>query len=188
MLAFSIRPLLSSSPWGENLHIKTTNNPVDMERRRKVRQRYRQGQRRAHAISDYLLLVAPQQHMEATEFVTKLEEKYPDKKDVRKTHEFREWQKTQLDLINNKTSLTKNKPADIKDMKDSATRADIQHDTASKAEMILKIPLMDINPEEVPLVSTMSEEEDGQLISIFDQIPSNIMNQIMEEIRDDPNV
>ena len=149
--------------------------------------RYRHGQRRALAISDYLLLAAPQQHMEATEFVMKLEEKYPYKKDVRKTQEFRDWQRTQLGLLDNKTSRATDKPVDIKDMKDSATPADIEHDTASKKKMVLRIPLIDINPKEAPPVSAMPGEEE-QLISMFDEIPSNVMNQIMEEIRADPNL
>ena len=167
---------------------KTTNMSGDKQtwwEKKEVRLRYRHGQRRALAISDYLLLAAPQQHMEATEFVTKLEEKYPNKKDVRKTQEFRDWQRIQLGLLNNKTSRATDKPVDIKDMKDSTTPADIEHGTASKKEMILRIPLLDINPKEAPPVAAMPGEEE-QLINIFNEIPPNVMNQIMEEIRADP--
>ena len=126
-------------------------------------------------MSDYLLLSATQQHLEATEFVIKLEEKYPNKKDVRKTQEFRQWQRTQLDLLKKQTSQATDKPAAIKDT------------ITSKKEMVLRIPLIDTNAKESPLASTIPGEED-QLVSIFDQIPSHIMNELIEEIRADPNL
>ena len=171
---------------GRKPSLKTTNNTVKIQRKNEVRMRYRHGQRRALAISDYLLLSATQQHREATEFVIKLEEKYPNKKDVRKTQEFRNWQRTQLDLLNKQTIQATDKPAAIEDS------------TTSKKEMVLRIPLIDTNAKESPLVSTMAGEEDplvstmpgeeDQLVSIFDQIPSHIMNELIGEIRADPNL
>ena len=154
---------------------ETMNKTLINQRKKEVRTRYRQGQRRALAVSDYLLLSATQQHQEATEFVIKLEEKYPNKKDVRKTQEFRQWQRTQLDLLKKQTSQATDKPAAIKDT------------ITSQKEMVLRIPLIDTNAKESPLASAMPGEED-QLVSIFDQIPSHIMNELIEEIRADPNL
>ena len=155
---------------------QTMNKTLIKQRKKEVRTRYRKSQRRALAVSDYLLLSATQQHQEATEFIIKLEEKYPNKKDVRKTKEFREWQRTQLDLLKKQTSQPTDKPSAIKDT------------ITSQKEMVLKIPLIDTNAKESPLASAMPGEEEDQLVSIFDQIPSHIMDELMEEIRADPDL
>ena len=90
---------------GRKVAIRTLDETITKKRRSEVRLQYRQGLRRAKAVSDYLLLSATEQHREATEFVVKLEEKYPDKKDVRKTVEFRDWQKKQVSLLSNNNAI-----------------------------------------------------------------------------------
>ena len=60
------------------------------------RKRHQRDLRRAMAVSHYLLLTATEQHRQATTFVEKLEQKYPDKRDVRKTPEYQNWQQKQL--------------------------------------------------------------------------------------------
>ena len=57
--------------------------------------------RRALAISDYLLLAATEMHRQASQFVDSLIEKYPGKIDVRKTSEFKQWQRNQLMNVSN---------------------------------------------------------------------------------------
>ena len=68
--------------------------------RNKVRALCRQNLRRAAVISDYLLVTVPQQHLEAVQFVDNLQRLYPDKKDLRKTHEFLAYQKSKLGISN----------------------------------------------------------------------------------------
>ena len=92
LLAFSTRPLLSPSSPVERIPTqKAAANMIQINAKKaknRTRAHYRYGQRRALAISDYLVLAAPLQHMEATHFINQLEEKYPHKKDVRKTPSF----------------------------------------------------------------------------------------------------
>ena len=164
-----------------------------------ARKKHQHNLRRAMAVSDYLLLTATDQHRQATEFVDKLEEKYPGKRDVRKTVEFREWQRKQLLLLNKQTSLATDKT--------SATNCETalqipvhtairvketeiptpEDSTTCQKEMVLRIPLMHAKAKETPPVPVMPGEED-QLISIFDEIPTHVMNEMMAEIRADPEL
>ena len=82
-IAFSTRPLLPSPLPVERSHIhKTANmNQVNFKKNKnRTRAQHRYMQRRALAISEYLLLAVPQQHMEAVQFINELEQKYPEKK------------------------------------------------------------------------------------------------------------
>ena len=184
ILAFSTRPLLPSPLPVERNHIhKTANmNQVNFKKdKNRTRALFRYRQRRASAISDYLLLAAPVQHMEAVQFVNELEQKYPGKKDVRKTPEFRLWQKNQLGISNRKTSstATNNQPG--------ATGKIVE----SKKEMVLNIQLMNTThtqeiSQPIPQTSAKSGPEQSELNSIFDQIPDDVMNRMLKDINEDP--
>ena len=90
-------------------------NQVNFKKdKNKTRAKYRYDQRRAAAIADYLLVTVPLQHMEAVQFINKLEQQYPGKKDIRKTPEFRSFQKIHLGISDGKTSstATNNQPGD----------------------------------------------------------------------------
>ena len=156
------------------------NTEIDKAEKRKrkteARRTYRKNQRRALAIADYLLLAATQQHKEATEFVRKLEEKYPNKKDIRKTVEFRHWQRTQVDLIAKETTKATDEPADIEDTNPPGK------------EMVLRIELFDTNAKSVSTMIREEQPEEEDLADIFDTIPSDVMDQLMEEIRSDPEL
>ena len=186
ILAFSTRPLLPSSlPVGRNHIHKTANmNQVNFKKdKNRTRATYRYGQRRALAISDYLLLAAPLQYMEAVQFINELEQKYPGKKDVRKTPEFRLWQKNQMGISNGNTSstATNNQPGD--------TRKIVE----PKKEMVLNIHLMDTaQPQEIsqpiPQASAKPGPEWSEVNSIFDQIPDDVMNRMLKDISEDPSL
>ena len=62
--------------------------------------------RRALAISDYLMLATPEMHRQAVQFVDQLTEKYPDKIDIRKTVEFRDWQRNRLTDVSNQSKTS----------------------------------------------------------------------------------
>ena len=138
------------------------------------RKKHQHDLRRAKAVSDYLLLVATDLHRQATEFVIKLEEKYPGKRDVRKTAEFRNWQQKQL-FQNQKQSLTTKQ-----------TTAQVSNN--SEKEMVLRIPLLQTTTEakETPPVPDMCGEIQDLQPSIFDDIPDDVMNNLLAEIRADP--
>ena len=166
------------------------------------RKRHQRDLRRAMAVSDYLLLTATDMHRQATEFVNKLEEKYPTKRDVRKTVEFRNWQQNQL-FQNNKQSLATDqttvqvsnncqKEMVFQNNKQSLAtdQTTVQVSNNCQKEMVLRIPLLQstTNAKETPPVPDMSGETQDLLPSIFDQIPDDVMNELMAEIRADPEL
>ena len=169
-------------------------NQVNFKKNKnRTRAQYRYGQRRALAISDYLLLAAPLQHMEAVQFINELEQKYPGKKDVRKTPEFRLFQKTQLGISNGKTSST---AMGISNGKTSSTATNNQPgDTLkiveSEKEMVLNIQLMNTPQTQeisqpIPQASAKPGSEWSEVNSIFDQIPDDVMNRMLKDINEDP--
>ena len=150
------------------------------------RKRHQHELRRAMAVSDYLLLTATDLHRQATEFVDKLEEKYPGKRDVRKTPEFRNWQRNQLFMVNKQSSsLATDQTPDTICEKETVS-------TNCQKEMVLRIPLIQTgtNAKETPAVPNMPEgnTQEDQLTSIFDEIPDDVMNDMMAEIRADPDL
>ena len=150
------------------------SNRSEVERQRmkvESRKRHQHSLRRAMAISDYLLLTATDMHRQATEFVNQLEEKYPGKRDVRKTPEFRCWQQQQL--------LGNNKQARAADQ----TLAQVSEN--SKKEMVLRIPLLQpsTNAKETPSVP----ETPDPISSIF-EIPDDVMDKMVAEIRAVPQL
>ena len=172
-------------------------NQAKRTRRNEVRLQYRKGLRRAKAVSDYLLLSAPQHHLEATQFVINLEQKYPDKRDIRKTWEFRQWEKKQLArfTINNNN----NNPIDISENQIPSTEQALQHTGNQQKELTLRIPLIpmdtifpdiptasdtDTNAQDNPASDIPTEEE--QMVNAFNEIPPQVMNDMLEEIRNDP--
>ena len=191
LLAFSTRPLLSPSSSVERIPTqKAAANMIQINAKKdknRTRAHYRYGQRRALAISDYLVLAAPLQHIEATHFINQLEEKYPHKKDVRKTPEFRQWQRNQLAINNDKSSSTATNNQAAK----KATPGDTRQIIESKKEMVLNIRLMNATqsqeiPQPIPQVSAKPGAEGSEITSIFDQIPDHVMNQMLKDINDDP--
>ena len=154
---------------------KVHRSNADRQKKKCESRKHHQHQlRRAMAISEYLLLSATEQHRQATVFVDQLEEKYPNKRDVRKTPEFRNWQREQLLLIG------KQPPAQIP-----------EDSTNTVKEMVLRIPLMNDSTEtkQTPTVPDMPGEiHEDELATVFDEIPADIMSEMMAEIRADPNL
>ena len=192
ILAFSTRPLLPLPLPVERNHIhKTANmNQVNFKKdKNRARGLFRYRQRRASAISDYLLLAAPLQHMKAVQFIDELEQKYPGKKDVRKTPEFRLWQKNQLGISDSKTpsTATNNQPDEECDRHTYGTQQIVE----SRKEMVLNIQLINTaQPQEIsqpiPQASVKSGPEQSEVSSIFDQIPDDVMNRMLKDINEDP--
>ena len=157
-------------------------NQVNFKKdKNKTRAKYRYDQRRAAAIADYLLVTVPLQHMEAVQFINKLEQQYPGKKDIRKTPEFRSFQKIHLGISDGKTSstATNNQPGDTGKI------------VGTKKEMVLNIQLMNtIQTQEtsqpIPQASANPGSEWGEVNSIFDQIPDDVMNRMLKDINEDP--
>ena len=206
LLAFSTRSLLSSSSSVENTQKAAIMNQINIKKKNIQRARHRHEQRRALFISDHLLLSAPLQHIQATRFLDELEEKYPEKKDMRTTPEFRLWQRNQLDIKSCKPFTNKNT---IK----KSTQSDTQQTVRREKEMVLNVPLLDAtrwheipssatatHREETPQASPATPEqeiphstppvnpevEECGIINMFDEIPDQVMDQMIKEINEDP--
>ena len=212
LLAFSTRPLLPLPLPVERSHYTTNMNQVNIPKNKNSsRAQYRHKQRRASAIADYLLLAAPLQYMQAERFVDELEQKYPWKKDVRKTYEFRHWQRTQLTTSSSKPTRTatnngKTPCTTTNSGKSSCTttnsgktpckvtnnqQGDTQKSVNTRKEMVLNIQLINTSKTNETQTSTqqppaMPGPEGGQARSIFDQIPDDVMNNMLKEINEDP--
>ena len=125
---------------------------------------YQSNRSRAQFVSDCLLLTATEQHRQATIFYHQLKDKYPQKRDVRKTDEFRAWQRNQLRPVQS-TSTS-------------------QDSTRIEKEKVLHIPLISVQTKtkEIPDLAQQTPED----LVTLDLIPSAVMDKLMEEIRADP--
>ena len=133
------------------------------------RKRHKSELRRALAVAHYLRLTAAEQHSKATTFVKELEQKYPTKRDIRKTPEYREWERQQLSIPEERTPVT----------------------AKSKKEMVLRIPLIQSNAKATQSVLgeiQPQQQQQDHMSSIFEEIPNDIMKQMIEEISTDPDL
>ena len=165
------------------------------------RKRHQLDLRRAAFVSDYMLLAAPDLHRQATAFVDQLQAKYPNKRDVRKTDEFRHWQMKQLGLAGNDsshgtdqtTAMNSEKETELQTPEDYTngereTALQPPKDGSNRQkEMVLQIPLMRVSTKTKETLPVLEAQED-QLINIFDDIPNDVMNNLIAEIRADPDL
>ena len=182
--------------------------------RNKVRALYRENLRRAAVISDYLLVTVPQQHLEAVQFVDNLQRLYPDKKDLRKTHEFLAYQKSKLGISNTPerkrrtTSVIKHRVTTEKKKqmvlniqltnKSTITKTSQTVSGPERNEVITEPPTptktvpepgqVNIQPEQAISIfqDIPTGPESGQVNSIFQDIPNDVMNRMLKDINDDP--
>ena len=165
------------------------------------RKRHQLDLRRAAFVSDYVLLTAPDLHRQATTFVDQLQAKYPNKRDVRKTDEFRYWQMKQLGLAGNDSSHGTDQTTAINSEKETELQTPEDYtngkrETALQSpkdgsncqkEMVLQIPLMRVSTKTKETPPVLEAQED-QLIKIFDDIPNDVMNNLIAEIRANPHL
>ena len=148
-----------------------------LELKNQTWKRYQYNRSRAQFVSDCLLLTATEQHRKATVFFEQLKDKYPQKRDVRKTSEFRDWQRKQLRPVDNEsTPRTDQTPVE--------SRA--QDNTRVEKEMVLHIPLIPTpaKAKEIPAVPDIQQTQED--LNMFDEIPSAVMDELMAEIHADP--
>ena len=190
---------------------------ADEKQKMKVetRKRHQLDLRRAAFIADYMLLTAPQLHSEATAFLDQLQAKYPGKRDVRKTDEFRLWQMKQLGLTGNDSSHGTDQTTAMNSEKETVLQTPEDYTNGEREtalqppedksnrqkEMVLQIPLMHVSTgtketlpvlekETLPVLETIPvlDVQEDQLINIFDDIPNDVMNDLIAEIRADPDL
>ena len=160
------------------------------ERRRKIQSEGR----KAIFSMDYIRIKYPEIHSEACEFFTVINAKYPEKRDLKKTHEFQCF-KQSPELMKN-TVFTEN-------------TVSTENTMSTELEPLLEIPLM-ANPNSNTTVSTSVEQETlyatEQIISTcttqtiettteqeippisINDIESDMIDQIIEQLRQDPDL
>ena len=157
---------------GSKVAIRTLDETIRKKRKSDVRLQYRQGLRRAKAVSDYLLLSATEQHREATEFVVKLEEKYPNKKDVRKTVEFRDWQKKQVSLLSNNNAIAISCETPMQIPQHSDIHVNETPSPKSK-DNVAEIPIQILQHTDIHVNETPSPKSKDNVAEIPIQIPQH---------------
>ena len=147
--------------------------------RRTKRNMYRSRLRRAAGISDYLLLAAPQLHLEAVQFFDNLQRLYPKKKDLRKTKEFMAYQKSKLGVTNKRKKAKTATKITI----DKTMVLNIELNKPTTAKINSQPEKANNNVQDIPI-----GPEGDQLSSIFEQIPTDVMNQMVKDINADPDL
>ena len=153
--------------------------------------------RRDVAIAEYLSLAAPQQHSEATQFFNNIQHLYHRKKDLRKTLEFKAYRKSKarviakkatkdntnkqmmlnIELITKQTSVKTQKQTGVKTQKQKATNNGQDTPVDPEGEQV--------NPvfPDIPVDVEWDEINDA-----FRDIPADIMNHMLNQINDDPDL
>ena len=156
-----------------------------LQQRRTSRLQHRNRVRREVAISEYLSLAAPQQHHEATQFFNNIQHLYPIKKDLRKTPEFQAYRQSKLGVRTEK-----------------ATKAARKRNDNTNKQMVLNIELITKqagvktqsekttnNGQDTPVGPYIPiDSELDELNAAFGDIPEDIMNQVLNQINDDPDL
>ena len=167
---------------------KMPRTRIQQDRHNERRRKTKSEGRKAIFCMDYIRIKYPEIHSEACEFFTVINAKYPEKRDLKKTHEFQCF-KQSPELMKNTVST--------------------ENTMSMELEPLLEIPLM-ANPNSNTTVSTSVEQETlyttEQIISTCttqtiettteEEIPltsindteSDMIDQIIEQLRQDPNL
>ena len=168
------------------------------QQRRDARAKVRQ----ALFVSEYLLHKDFELYQQATDLFREINEKYPTKPDLRKSIEFKNWQREQQGLPKIRPRQ-KRKPRSyppIYDTSNDSTRcvqcvpeaADLTQiiNNVPKKVMVLKIPLLTpqpkTSPQEVCVDEVVNEGDIEPLL--FDNISPQTMENLMAELRADPDI
>ena len=130
------------------------------------KKRHKDELRRAIAVAEYLCVTATEQHREASKFIQELEQKYPEKRDFRKTREFREWKQKHTET---QTLL-------------------IQSETKATSSVLSETQSLLIQPETKATSSVPSESQLQEDLNTLDQIPTDVLDQLTAEIQADPTL
>ena len=157
------------------------------QKRRSARWEFRNRLRRESAISEYLRISAPQLHNEAVLFFNNIQHLYPAKKDLRKTPEFKAFQQSKLSTTTEKGS----KPARKHNQFDKQMLLNIELFTQNeKTANNSQDRPVDPESEQSEIISTsiLNDSEWEQLNAAFRDIPQDTMNQMLNQINDDPDL
>ena len=128
-------------------------------KRNESRKRHKAELRKAIAVSEYLSVTCTEQHREALKFIDELKQKYPEKWDFRKTREFRDWKQ-----------------------ENAGTRAPIiQPETSS---VFNEIPLSQAGTNATSSVPDEIRWQEDLITP--EQIPSDVLDKLTDEIQADP--
>ena len=167
-------------------------------KRRSSRWHYRYKLRREQAISGYLKVAAPQLHNEAVEFSNSIQHLYPPKKDLMKTQEFKQFKKSKQEFTNKKRS-NPTRSRIHNSNKQLALNIELLHPNEIHIEQDIVNIQTTINNQDVPfgpeqdqteIISTsiLDDSELCELNTAFSNIPQHIMNEMLKDINNDPDL
>ena len=150
---------------------KMALNIAPLNKSEKRRQRD-YGRRRDSFETEYVRTKYPKVYDEAAEFYNNLREEYPEKHDLRKTNEFKQWK-----------SMQKKRKQEITGTPEPPPKTD---------NMALRIPLWNTNTlTSVQLLQTVSMEVLGEgtiYPSLQEEISSELIEEVLNELRQDPDL
>ena len=151
-------------------------------RKRREQDRKRQSNiRKDKLITEYIHIKYPEIYNEANAFYQTLNNKFPDKKDLRKT-----------DLFIFLKADIKNPPTqkEIETAQQTQKEIETAQQTQHKDNMVLKIPLMSNNPAPC-IIEETSDLQQNQAVdafepTLFDQVPEDLLQKIIDELMLEP--
>ena len=151
-------------------------------RKRREQDRKRQSNiRKDKLITEYIHIKYPEIYNEANAFYQTLNNKFPDKKDLRKT-----------DLFIFLKADIKNPPTqkEIETAQQTQKEIETAQQTQYEDNMVLKIPLMSNNPAPC-IIEETSDLQQNQAVdafepTLFDQVPEDLLQKIIDELMLEP--
>ena len=160
--------------------------------RRQLRKSRHDQKRQNSLITDYIQHKYPNVYTEAFHFYERLNNQYPKKIDLRKTEEYRVW-KTSVSDTSAQSQVQE--PPNPVSIESSPTTVETQPPTESIYEdnLQLRIPIdryRSLKHTQSTTTQTLTIVDEGFTLqpTLFDEPPSDLIDQIIEELRQDPDL
>ena len=159
------------------------------QQRRTSRLQHRDKVRRAVAIVEYLSLAAPQHHREATQFFNNIQHLYPRKKDLRKTPEFKAYRESKCGARTKKATKDNTNKQMMLNIELITKQTGVKTQTQKATNSGQDTPI-EPEGEQVNLVfpDIPVDSEWDEINAAFRDIPGDIMNHMLKQINDDPDL
>ena len=164
----------------------------DIVRRRQLRKSRHDQKRQNSLITDYIQHKYANVYTEAFHFYERLNNQYPKKLDLRKTEEYRVWKSSVSDTSAQSQVQEPPNPVSIES---SPTTVETQPPTKHKYEdnLQLRIPLdryRSLKHTQSTTTQTLTIVDEGSSLqpTLFDELPSDLIDQIIDQLRQDPDL
>ena len=164
----------------------------DIVRRRQLRKSRHDQKRQNSLITDYIQHKYANVYTEAFHFYERLNNQYPKKLDLRKTEEYRVWKSSVSDTSAQSQVQEPPNPVSIES---SPTTVETQPPTKHIYEdnLQLRIPLdryRSLKHTQSTTTQTLTIVDEGSSLqpTLFDELPSDLIDQIIDQLRQDPDL